>query len=133
MATITKEFLIAAPPDKVWNAIRDFHAVHLRVAPGFVTSAAADGNDRILTFFNGAVARERLLGIDEGRRRMAYTIIQGRYAYHHASFQVFPHDSGSRVVWITDLLPDALYEISNMMMNRGSEAMIRTLGDNPNE
>jgi hypothetical protein len=100
----------------------------VRVAPGFLTGAQADGDDRILTFFNGAVARERLIGIDEAKRRMAYSIVGGRYTYHHASFQVFPHESGSRVVWITDLLPDALSEISNTMMDRGSEAMIRTLG-----
>lgn len=128
MATVIKEFLIAASADKVWDAIRDFHAVHERVAPGFLTAATADGNDRILTFFNGAVARERLIGIDEARRRMAYSIVEGRYAYHHASFQVFPHDAGCRVVWITDLLPDTMSDISDMMTDRGAEAMIRTLG-----
>jgi hypothetical protein len=128
MATVIKEFLIAASADKVWDAIRDFHAVHERVAPGFLTGATADGNDRVLTFFNGAVARERLIGIDEKRRRMAYSIVEGCYAHHHASFQVFPHEAGSRVLWITDLLPDTMAEISDMMTDRGSEAMIRTLG-----
>jgi hypothetical protein len=128
MATVVKEFLIAASADKVWDAIRDFHAVHERVAPGFLIGATADGNDRVLTFFNGAVARERLIGIDEARRRMAYSIVEGRYAYHHASFQVFPDETGCRVVWITDLLPDTMAEISDMMTDRGSEAMIQTLG-----
>lgn len=128
VATVIKEFLIAASAAKVWDAIRDFHAVHERVAPGFLTSATADGNDRILTFFNGAVARGRLIGIDEARRRMAYSIVEGRYAYHHASFQVFPHETGCRVVWITDLLPDTMAEISDMMTDRGAEAMIQTLG-----
>jgi hypothetical protein len=127
MATVTKEFLLAASPDAVWDAVRDFHAVHIRVAPGFLTSATADGDDRILTFFNGVVARERLIGRDVATRRIAYTIVEGRYTYHHASFQVFAHESGSRVVWITDLLPDTLAEISDMMMEQGSAAMIQTL------
>jgi hypothetical protein len=127
MATVTKEFLVAASPDKVWDAVRDFHAVHLRVAPGFLTGATADGNDRILTFFNGFVARERLIGCDDATRRIAYSIIEGRYTYHYASFQVFPHEAGSRVVWITDLLPDTMADISNMMMEHGSTVMIRTL------
>ena len=127
MATVTKEFLIAASPDKVWDAVRDFHAVHTRVAPGFLTGATADGDDRILTFFNGFVARERLVGVDDATRRIGYTIVEGRYTYHHASFQVFPHEAGSRVVWITDLLPDALADISSTMMEHGSAAMIRTL------
>ncbi|MGA3004608.1 MAG: SRPBCC family protein [Acetobacteraceae bacterium] len=127
MATVTKEFLLAASPDAVWDAVRDFHAVHIRVAPGFLTSATADGDDRILTFFNGVVARERLIGRDVATRRIAYTIVEGRYTYHHASFQVFAHESGSRVVWITDLLPDTLAEISDMMNEQGSAAMIQTL------
>jgi hypothetical protein len=127
MATVTKEFLIAASPDKVWDAVRDFHAVHTRVAPGFVTGATADGDDRILTFFNGFVARERLVGVDDAARRIGYTIVEGRYTYHHASFQVFPHEAGSRAVWITDLLPDSLADISSKMMEQGSAAMIRTL------
>ncbi len=127
MATVIKEFVIAADPHTVWDAIRDFHAVHERVAPGFLTGASRDGDVRILTFFNGMVARERLIGFDDAARRMAYSIIEGRFAYHHASFQVFPHASGSRVVWITDLLPDALSDSSSMMMDHGSAAMIRTL------
>jgi carbon monoxide dehydrogenase subunit G len=126
-ATVTKEFLIAASADKVWDAVRDFHAVHQRVAPGFLTGATAEGDDRIPTFFNGVVVRERLVGCDEATRRISYTIVEGRYAYHHASFQVFPHQPGCRVVWITDLLPDTLADISNTMMERGAAAMIRTL------
>ncbi len=130
MATITKEFQIALSPDKVWDAIRDFHAVHRRVAPGFLTAATADGSDRILTFFNGYVARERLIGSDDATRRLAYSIVEGRFTYHHASFQVFPHDAGSRAVWITDLLPDALAESVETMMEQGSAAMIRALEAN---
>jgi carbon monoxide dehydrogenase subunit G len=127
MATITKEFLIAASPETVWEALRDFHAVHERVAPGFLTAATREGDDRILTFFNGMVARERLVGRDDATRRIAYTIVEGRVAYHHASAQVFPHERGSRVVWISDILPDTLAESFSAMMDRGCEAMIRTL------
>jgi hypothetical protein len=127
MATITKELLIAANPDAVWDALRDFHAVHERVAPGFLTAATCEGDDRILTFFNGMVARERLVGRDDATRRIAYTIVEGRFDYHHASAQVFPHERGSRVVWISDILPDTLVESFSAMMDRGSEAMILTL------
>jgi hypothetical protein len=127
MATITKEFLIAASPEKIWEALRDFHAVHERVAPGFLTEGTRDGDDRILTFFNGFVVRERLIGRDDASRRIAYTIVKGHFAYHHASTQVFPHEDGSRLVWITDILPDALAETSRVMMDHGSEAMARTL------
>ena len=127
MATITKELLIAANPDAVWDALCDFHAVHERVAPRFLTAATREGDDRILTFFNGMVARERLVGRDDAMRRIAYTIVEGRFDYHHASAQVFPHERGSRIVWISDILPDTLAEGYGAMMDRGSEAMIRTL------
>lgn len=129
MATITKDFVIPASPENVWDALRDFHAVHQRVAPGFLTAATRDGDDRVLTFFNGFVARERFVGRDEATRRIAYTIVEGRFGYHHASAQVFPHESGCRVVWITDLLPDSLADSTSMMMDQGAAAMIRTLGD----
>jgi carbon monoxide dehydrogenase subunit G len=129
MATITKEFLVAASPEKVWDALRDFHAVHERVAPGFLTAAKRDGDDRLLTFFNGFEARERFIGRDDVARRIAYTIVEGRFAYHHASAQVFPHEQGSRVVWITHILPDTLAESVSAMMDHGSAAMARTLAN----
>lgn len=127
MATVIKNLVIAASPEKVWDALCDFHAVHERVARGFLTAATRDGDDRVLTFFNGFVARERLVGRDDASRRLAYTIVEGRFAYHHASTQVFPHERGCRVVWITDILPDSLADSSSMMMDHGSAAMIRTL------
>ena len=129
MATVTKEFLIAAAPEKVWDALRDFHAVHERVAPGFLTAATQAGDDRILTFFNGFVTRERLVGRDDATRRIAYTHVEGRFAYHAASAQVFPHEQGSRVVWITDLLPDEMADGSSMMMDHGVAAMIKTMAE----
>ncbi len=58
MASIYKEILIEAPSDEVWDAVRDFDAVHTRLAPGFVTDAKKDGDARIVTFSNGTVARE---------------------------------------------------------------------------
>jgi hypothetical protein len=127
MASVTKEFLIRANPESVWDAIRDFHAVHRRVAPGFLVHAERDGNDRVLTFFNGMIARERLVACDDVRWRLSYTIVEGRFDHHHASVQVFPHETGSRVVWITDLLPDALADTSSNMMDRGSQVMQQTL------
>ena len=129
MATVTKDIFIAASPEKVWGALRDFHAVHERVAPGFLTAATRDGNDRILTFFNGFVTRERLVGLDDATMRIAYTHVEGRFAYHHASAQVFPHENGCRLVWITDMLPDSMADSSSMMMDHGSAAIIRTLQD----
>jgi hypothetical protein len=36
-----------------WAALRDFGALHWRLVRGFVTDTRIDGQDRIVTFFNG--------------------------------------------------------------------------------
>ena len=71
MSSIHKDIPIDAHPDEVWDAVRDFGAVHRRLAPGFVTDARLDGDARILTFANGTVAREVLIDSDDTRRRLA--------------------------------------------------------------
>jgi hypothetical protein len=91
--------------------------------------ATSDGDDRVPTFFDGVVVGERLAGCDDPSRRIAYAIVEGRFSHHHASAQMFPHEQGSLVVWITDLLPDTLAEAARAMMDRGAEVMTRTLAD----
>src|SRR5271154_1279920 len=82
MASIYKDIPIDAPPDAVWDAVRDFGAVHQRLNPGFVTDCRLDGNARIVTFHNGNVVREDLVDRDEARRRLAYAIT-GRERVSH--------------------------------------------------
>src|SRR2546428_12471359 len=60
MASIHKDILIDANPNDVWDALRDFGALHTRLVPGFVTDTKLDGDARIVTFANGTVAREIL-------------------------------------------------------------------------
>ena len=129
MATIYKEFIVEADAAQVWDALRDFGAVHTRLAPGFLTDAKLDGQGaRIVSFANGLVARELLVGIDEERRRLAYTVTGGKASHHHASAQVFAQGEGrSRFVWITDVLPDELAAYIAPMMDPGGAAMKKTL------
>ena len=61
MATLRKEIPVAAGATPVWQRLRDFAQVHTKVAPGFLTDLKMDNGDRIVTFFNGLVARERLV------------------------------------------------------------------------
>ena len=63
MASIHKDIPIDAAPDDVWAAVRDFGAVHKRLAPGFVIDARLEGDARIVTFANGTVARELLVDL----------------------------------------------------------------------
>ena len=61
MASIRTETVIDAPPEQVWAALREWGALHERLVPGFVTDTRLDGNDRIVTFADGAVVREVLV------------------------------------------------------------------------
>ena len=88
MASIHKDIPIDAHPDAVWAAVRDFGAVHKRLAPGFVVDARLDGEARVVTFANGTVARELLVDCDEARRRLVYAVVSERLKQHSASVQV---------------------------------------------
>jgi carbon monoxide dehydrogenase subunit G len=130
MASIRKEILIDASPEHVWDAIRDFGAVHERVVPGFVVDTQLDGNDRIVTFFSGAVQREPLVDLDDEARRLVYAAIDSPLGatHYNASVQVFPDgDNGSRVEWIVDVLPSEIGSILDGLMDRGAATMKRTL------
>ena len=65
MASICRELVIEAHPDEVWAALRDWGALHRRLAPGFVTDTRLDGEDRIVTFADGLVVREVLVAVDD--------------------------------------------------------------------
>lgn len=129
MATIRKEFSLHRNVEQVWDALRDFPAVHERLAPGFVIDTKMDGDTRVVTFANGSVARETLVAIDEDDHRLAYTIRSERLTHHNASAQVFALGGDEcRLVWITDVLPDAIASYISSQMDLGVEAMKKTLG-----
>jgi len=123
VASIRKEFHLNASVEEVWDALRDFYAVHERLAPGFLTALEREPGARVLTFFDGSVAREVLVSIDDEHRRLVYTIPSERLSYHGASAQVFADGKGCRFVWITDLLPDAVATHISGQMDEGVKAM----------
>jgi hypothetical protein len=129
MATIYKEFTVDADIDSVWDALRDFNAVHQRLAPGFVVDCKPGEGSRTVTFANGATAQELLVGIHEGMHRLSYTIAGGKASHHMASAQLFAEgEKRTRFVWITDVLPDSLGEYIDAMMSQGAVVMQRALG-----
>jgi hypothetical protein len=128
MASICKEIIVDAGADEVWAALRDWGALHTRLAPGFVTDTRLDGDDRIVTFYNGAVVREVLVDLDDDARRIAWSIVDGPYTHHNGSAQAFPDGNGrTRFVWVADLLPDAAAPRTAEMMERGTSAIKRHL------
>ena len=129
MASIQKDFIIDADPADVWDALRDFGALHTRLVPGFVTDTKLDGDARIVTFANGSVAREVLVDSDDERRRLVYAIKSEKLTQHSASAQVFAESDGrSRFVWIADVLPNEVAPYMNSQMDLGAAAIQKALG-----
>ena len=131
MASIRKEISIDARPADVWAALSDFGAVHQRLAPGFVTNTRLEADDiRVVTFVNGAVAREVLVDMDQETRRLVYTVVEGPLGstHHNATAQVFGDGDGrSRFVWIADVLPDDVAGTVGALMEQGIGVIKRTL------
>mgnify|MGYP000284463817 CR=1 FL=1 len=127
-ASIQKEVVVDASPADVWDAMRDYGAVHKRLARGFVIDCRLDGDARIVTFANGSVAREVLVSMDDQTRRLVYTIVGTRLKHHNASFQVFAEgDNRTRITWIADILPNDLAPYISSQMEEGTRVMKQTL------
>jgi carbon monoxide dehydrogenase subunit G len=123
MATLHKEVHIDACPEVIWDAARDIGALHTRLVPGFVVNTQVEGTARIVTFGNGMVVREQIISVDDHRRRLAWTAIGGRATHYNAVLEVLADGSGTRVVWVIDLLPDEMAEPVAAMQESGLTAM----------
>lgn len=130
MASIQKEFAIASSAHDVWDAVRDFGAVHTRLAPGFVTDAVMDGDSRLVTFSNGTSAREILVDCDDAKRRLVYAIVSERIRQHSASVQIYEDgDRRSKFVWTVDVLPNEIAPYISEQMDLSMAAMKKRLED----
>jgi len=128
MASIRKEILIDASPEDVWDAVRDWGALHKRLVPGFVVDTRLDGEDRIVTFASGMVVREVLIDLDDEARRLVWSIVDGPYTHHNGVAQVFSEgEDGARFVWTADLLPNELAEPTAEAMEQGTNVVKKTL------
>ena len=125
MATIRKEMHLAAPIERVWQALADFQHVHTRLAPGFVVDSRPDGDSaRVITFSNGSVVKETLVTLDEARHRLVYFVSSERISHHNASAELMAEDSAHcRFVWTTDVLPNDIAPYIDAQMDLGAKAM----------
>jgi hypothetical protein len=126
MASIHRDILIDAPAAALWSAMRDIGALHTGLVPGFVTHCEleGDGRARQIRFANGLEARELMVSVDDDRLRVAWSATGGRLTHHNASAQVFDEGgSRCRVVWVADLLPDAMAPAIAGMIEAGLGAM----------
>ena len=127
MASITKEILVNASADRVWDAVRDVGNIHKRLVPGFVTDCRMDGDARVVTFANGITARELIVDLDERNRRLVWSARGGRLTHHNASLQLMPQGETTRITWVADLLPNEMRGAIEGMIEQGMQAMKATL------
>lgn len=133
MASIHKDIPIDAHPDDVWDAVRDFGALHTRLAPGFVREARLEGDVRIVTFANGTTALEQLVDCDDRRRRLVYAIASERVSHYNASVQVLADGAArSRLIWTVDVLPNAIAAYIDGQMDQGALAVQKKLARSAN-
>ncbi|EKS33321.1 SRPBCC family protein [Afipia clevelandensis] len=129
MASIHKEMVLATSADAVWDAVRDFGAVHTRLAPGFVTDAKMDDDARIVTFASGVTAREVLVDCDDARRRLVYAITNERIRHYNAVVQIAGDgDKPTRFLWTIDVMPHDIAPYISAQMDLGIDAMKKKLG-----
>ena len=130
MATIIRHTVIDVAPADAWAALRDFGAVHERLAAGFVTACTLVAPDvRAITFVNGAAATERLVGVDDDACRLAYSVIESGlgFTHHNGAAQIVDDARGTRFVWTTDVLPDDVAPTVAELMDAGLAAIKATL------
>lgn len=123
MATIQKEILTRASVDQAWDAIRDIGALHTRLVPGFVLDTQLEPGARVVTFFNGATAREHIVTLDEERKRLVWAAESSFLKHYNGSAQVFERDHLTCVVWTADFLPDDAAAAVGPLMDAGAKAM----------
>jgi uncharacterized protein YndB with AHSA1/START domain len=128
MASIRKEIRIAAPADRIWDALKDVGALHSRLVPGFVKDTQLEGNTRVVTFGNDTVVREEIVSIDPTHRRVAWAIVGQQFRhYNGAAWVEADPKGGSRFVWTTDLLPDEFAGQIEEMMTAGIGVVKQTI------
>ena len=128
MTSIREEVTVDAPADVVWEVVRDVGQAHRRLFPGSLTDGRLEGDVRVVTFADGTVLRERIVAIDDQHRRFVYASVGGQATHHNASIEVVPEDGRrSRLIWITDVLPDELRDRIAGLMQKGSLVAKATL------
>ena len=127
MATIAREVALKLPADEVWARLKAVDRPHELFA-GVLTKTDMKGEIRTVSFANGMVVNERIMGIDDARMRVAYSVIEGPFSLHGASMQVLPRgEAECLLVWFSDIKPDGLEDLVAPLMDQGMAAVKRTL------
>ncbi len=130
MASFRTESIIDVPADEAWARLSDLANTHM-LFPGVLTACTLDGDVRVVTFADGTVVRERIATVDPDARRLAYGVIE-RFEYHASMMEIVAVNAQQcRLVWISDVLPDAAIERVTGLMKKGTAAFKTALCPSP--
>lgn len=118
---IVRSRAVAAPPEKVWEVVGDFGAIH-RWHPGTtepVLRPSGETVERVFGEGSDAELVERLLVRDDAERRLDYSMVAPPFdiTEHRARLVVAPAGAGSTVVWSArfDSTDDVAAELEGVM------------------
>jgi hypothetical protein len=127
MATIWWEEPLAVSAGRAWAALRRVDMAHKLFSPVLI-EGTMDGDIRTVTFANGLVVRERVITVDEKRRRIAYSVLGDRFEHHSASMEIVPvGPANCRFVWVSDFLPDERAEMVRPLVEQGAIALAKNI------
>jgi hypothetical protein len=128
MASIHYQVPVEVSADEAWAALRLVGNAHKLFAPVLV-DGHLEGGIRTVRFANGMVARERIIDVDDERRRVAYSAMDAPgMSYHHASMEVVDAGPGRcQFIWITDFLPPDIRGNLVPLIDQGSTALKKNL------
>jgi len=132
MASIRTEFVIEADAARVWKTVGNWENGPADMAPGLVVSSRAEGSDRVVTFADGLIARERLVTRDDEARRIVYSVIGDTVRPDHDNAVMHVISDGEnrcRFVWSRDVLPDELAQSLLAAMREAGSVIKRTFED----
>lgn len=127
MTTVRDEISIDVPAAFAWTKLKDVSRTH-ELFPGVLVGSSLEGDIRTVTFANGSAVQERIISIADELRRIAYTVLGGRFEHHASSMQIEAIDADHcRFVWTSDFLPDSRAETVRPLMSLGCAALKRAL------
>ncbi len=109
MATLTREFTLDVPPDRVWSRISDVGKINELI--DFIGEVTVEGDHRSCSMGDQGVLDELIVSVDPDRRRLVYSIRQSPFEFEHhsASMQALADGDGkTRFLWTTDFKPEVV-------------------------
>ena len=128
MPSIHSQVLLDIGLDAAWDELRKVGDAHTLFSP-VLEDCRVHGETRTVRFANGMVVHERILEVDDERRRVSYaaTDVPGM-TYHHASMQIADAGPGRCLfIWITDFLPAEMRDNIAPLVEQGTRALKQNL------